>query len=48
MRIPQVFIDVDLQLEKLVANIFKPADLNEVADKMHKRQLRGRWVCAFD
>jgi len=47
-RIIHTAMTQDLKLDKLVANKFKLADLNEVADKMHKRQLRGRWVCAFD
>jgi len=23
-------------------------DINDVAEKMHARQVHGRWVCAFD
>lgn len=38
----------DLKLDKLVTNKFKLEDINEVADKLHKRQIRGRWVCAFE
>jgi len=38
----------DLKLDKLVSNKFKLEDINDVADKMLKRQLRGRWVCAWD
>jgi S-(hydroxymethyl)glutathione dehydrogenase/alcohol dehydrogenase len=38
----------DLKLDKLVTNKFKLEDINDVADKMHKRQIRGRWVCAWD
>ncbi len=38
----------DLKLDKLVTNKFKLEDINDVADKMLRRQLRGRWVCAWD
>lgn len=38
----------DLKLDKLVTNTFKLEDINDVADKMLKRQVRGRWVCAWD
>ena len=38
----------DLKLDKLVTNKFKLEDINDVADKLHKRQIRGRWVCAWD
>ncbi|MEO0272099.1 MAG: alcohol dehydrogenase catalytic domain-containing protein [candidate division WOR-3 bacterium] len=38
----------DLKLDKLVTNKFKLEDINEVAEKMEKRQIKGRWVCEFD
>jgi S-(hydroxymethyl)glutathione dehydrogenase/alcohol dehydrogenase len=38
----------DLKLDKLVTNKFKLEDINDVADKMYKRQIQGRWVCAWD
>jgi S-(hydroxymethyl)glutathione dehydrogenase/alcohol dehydrogenase len=38
----------DLKLDKLVGAKFKLEDINDVADKMHKRQLRGRWICAWE
>jgi S-(hydroxymethyl)glutathione dehydrogenase / alcohol dehydrogenase len=38
----------DLKLDKLVTDKFKLEDINDVADKMVKRQIRGRWVCAWD
>jgi Zn-dependent alcohol dehydrogenase len=38
----------DLKLDKLVTNTFKLEDINDVAEKLHKRQIRGRWVCAWD
>jgi Zn-dependent alcohol dehydrogenase len=47
-RIVRTAMTQDLKLEKLVTNKFKLTDLNEVANKMRNRQLRGRWVCAFD
>lgn len=38
----------DLKLDKLVTNKFKLEDINNVADKMLKRQIHGRWVCAWE
>ncbi len=38
----------DLKLDKLVTNKFKLEDINDVADKLHKRQIRGRWVCEWE
>jgi Zn-dependent alcohol dehydrogenase len=38
----------DMKLDKLVTNKFKLEDINDVAEKMHARQVLGRWVCAFD
>ena len=38
----------DLKLDKLVTNKFKLEDINDVAEKMLKRQIHGRWVCAWD
>jgi S-(hydroxymethyl)glutathione dehydrogenase/alcohol dehydrogenase len=47
-RLTQMAMTHDLKLDKLVTNKFKLDDLNDVADKMLKRQLRGRWVCAWE
>jgi Zn-dependent alcohol dehydrogenase len=38
----------DLKLDKLVTNKFKLKDINEVADAMIKREIKGRWVCEWD
>lgn len=38
----------DLKLDKLVTNKFKLEDINDVAEKLYKRQIRGRWVLAWD
>jgi Zn-dependent alcohol dehydrogenase len=38
----------DLKLDKLVTDKFKLEDINDVAEKMIKRQIRGRWVCAWE
>ena len=47
-RIIQMAKTHDLKLDKLVTNTFRVEDINHVADQMHKKQLRGRWVCAWD
>ena len=44
----QMAMKSDLKLDKLVTNKFKLEDINDVADQMHKRQIRGRWVLAWD
>jgi S-(hydroxymethyl)glutathione dehydrogenase/alcohol dehydrogenase len=38
----------EMKLDKLVAGKFKLEDINDIAEKMHKRQLQGRWVCEWD
>jgi S-(hydroxymethyl)glutathione dehydrogenase/alcohol dehydrogenase len=38
----------DMKLDKLVTNKFRLEDINDVVEKMDKRQVSGRWVCAFD
>jgi Zn-dependent alcohol dehydrogenase len=47
-----VFVDMvmrgDYKLDKLIGKKFKLEAINEVVDAMTKRQVSGRWVCAFD
>ncbi len=38
----------DMKLDKLVTGKFKLEDINDVAEKLNKRQIRGRWVCAWE
>ena len=38
----------DLTIDRLITNKFKLTDINEVADKMNKRQVRGRWILEWD
>lgn len=47
-RLVQMAMNKDLKLDKLITKKFKLEDLNDVAEAMDKRQIRGRWVCAFD
>jgi len=47
-RLTKMLMTHDLKLDKLVTNKFKLEDINDVAEKMLKRQIRGRWVCAWD
>jgi len=44
----QMAMTQDMKLDKLVTNKFKLENINDVVEKMHQRQVRGRWVCAFD
>jgi S-(hydroxymethyl)glutathione dehydrogenase/alcohol dehydrogenase len=47
-RLVHMAMTHDLKLDKLVTGKFKLEQINDVADKMLKRQIRGRWVCAWD
>lgn len=38
----------DLKLDKLITKKFKLEEINDVAEAMEKRQIKGRWVCEFD
>ncbi len=37
----------DLLLEKLVSGTFKIEEVNDIAERMEKRQLTGRWLCEW-
>lgn len=47
-RLTNMAMTHDLKLDKLVTNKFRLEDINDIAEKMLKRQIRGRWVCAWD
>ena len=38
----------DVKYDKLISGKFKLEQINDVADAMVKRQIRGRWVCEWD
>jgi Zn-dependent alcohol dehydrogenase len=38
----------DLKLDKLITDYFKLEDINDVANAMGERKIKGRWVCKFD
>ena len=38
----------DFNLDKLISKKFKVEEINEVTEAMEKRQIIGRWVCAWD
>ncbi|MFH1833764.1 MAG: hypothetical protein ABH877_01965, partial [bacterium] len=38
----------ELKVDKIVEGKFKLEDINDIAEKMEKRQLGGRWVCEWD
>ena len=37
-----------LKLDKLITKKFKVEQINDVIDAMVKRQIKGRWVCAWE
>ena len=47
-KLTQLAMTHDLKLDKLVTNKFKLEDINDVADKMDRRQIRRRWILAWD
>jgi Zn-dependent alcohol dehydrogenase len=47
-RLINMAMKEDLKLDKLITNKFKLDQINDVADAMIKRQIKGRWVCAWD
>ncbi len=47
-RLTQMAKSHDLKLDKLISKRFKLEEINDVADAMEKREIRGRWVCEFD
>ena len=47
-RLVHMAMTHDLKLDRLVAHKFKLEDINDVAEKLLKRQIQGRWVCAWD
>lgn len=47
-RLINMAMKEDLKLDKLISKKFKLEQINDVADAMVKRQINGRWVCAWD
>jgi S-(hydroxymethyl)glutathione dehydrogenase/alcohol dehydrogenase len=47
-RLVNMAMKEDLKLDKLVTNKFKLEQINDVAEKMNKRQIMGRWVLAWE
>jgi S-(hydroxymethyl)glutathione dehydrogenase/alcohol dehydrogenase len=47
-RLVHMAMKNDLRLDKLITNKFKLEQINEVAQAMDKRQIKGRWVCEID
>jgi Zn-dependent alcohol dehydrogenase len=47
-RLVHLAMTRDLKLDKLVTHKFKVTEINDVAHKLLHRQIRGRWVCAWE
>lgn len=47
-KLTEIAMTGEMKLDTLVAGKFKIEQLNEVAERMEKRQLTGRWVCEWD
>ena len=38
----------EMKLDKIIEGKFKLEEINDIAEKMERRQLSGRWVCEWD
>jgi Zn-dependent alcohol dehydrogenase len=38
----------DMKIDKIIEGKFKLDQLNDVAERMERRQLGGRWVCEWE
>jgi S-(hydroxymethyl)glutathione dehydrogenase/alcohol dehydrogenase len=47
-RLVKMAMNHDLKLDKLITDKFKLEDINDVAEAMDKRQIKGRWICEID
>lgn len=47
-RLVDLALKGDLKLDKLITKKFKVEEINDVAEAMKKRQIRGRWICEWD
>ncbi|MCG8551915.1 MAG: alcohol dehydrogenase catalytic domain-containing protein [Desulfobacterales bacterium] len=47
-RLVNMAMNHDLKLDKLITDRFKLEEINDVAEAMDKRQIKGRWVCEID
>ncbi len=47
-RLVHLAMAQDLKLDKLVSKKFKLEEINDVAEAMDKRQIKGRWICEWD
>ncbi len=47
-RLCRMAMTHDLKLDKLVTHKFKLEEINDVAEKLHRRQIQGHWVLAWD
>lgn len=47
-RLVNMAMKENLKLDKLITKKFKLEQVNDVADALLKRQIQGRWVCAWD
>jgi Zn-dependent alcohol dehydrogenase len=47
-RLVDLALKGDLKLDKLISKKFKLEEINDVAEAMKKRQIRGRWVCEWE
>jgi Zn-dependent alcohol dehydrogenase len=47
-RLVNMAMQHDLKLDKLITERFKLEDINDVAEAMDKRQIKGRWICDID
>lgn len=47
-RLVDMAMNHELKLDQLITKYFKVEEINEVAEAMKNRQIKGRWVCMWD
>ena len=47
-RLTEMAKNHDLKLDKLISKRFKLEEINEVAEAMEKREIKGRWICEIE
>jgi S-(hydroxymethyl)glutathione dehydrogenase / alcohol dehydrogenase len=47
-KLADIAMSGDMKLDKIVGGKFKLEEINDIAEKMEKRQLTGRWICEWD
>jgi len=47
-KLVDLAVNGDLKIDKIIEGYFKLEQINEIAEKMEKRRLNGRWIIDWD